>query len=225
MVAIFVLLTIMLFLTIDYFVQRRQVEHARQTAPSLRHATEIAVEHLPSGVFLDRGFTWSSLHRDGEVTVGVNELPVYVLGDADEIEVLEPGSEVKKGQPMLVLSHGGKDIVLPAPMDGTVSQINYSAINEPEMVEEDPYGEGWLVRLSPANLSEAVSGKLIGERARTWMRDEMGRLRDFLANAFNANPAFATLQDGGMPVKGFAEEMNEEEWKKVSDWFSNPESR
>jgi len=85
--------------------------------------------------------------EDGVITIGINE---EALEDFDEISSVELSPEGEKVEAETVIgtietSDGPLDIY--APTDGTILEVNSQVIEDPAMIMEDPYEEGWLVRI------------------------------------------------------------------------------
>ena len=238
MVALFVVLTILVFLTLDYFVQRAEARRAAQAAgvshsaltlvmepQPLRVHPRIPVARLPRGVFFHPGHTWVQLEPTGELLVGTDTLPITVLGNLDEVDVRPAGSEVCKGDPVITLRHGGRAITLRAPVDGVLEEVNARVQKEPERLRHDPFGQGWLCRMSPKRLAPELKWMFVGEEAVAWMRRELLRLRDFLAPLTERGElAGATLQDGGLPIDGLADLLDDQAWARFVDEFFVPEA-
>lgn len=225
MVALFIVLTILTFLTVDYFLQRRQF--AKATAKlAMANGAEIDINALPSGLFVDKGHTWTELNKDGEVSVGMDELPAYAMGDIDEVRLMKAGSHVKRGEPFIVLRSGARSLALRSPISGEIREVNESVLHNPANAVKDPYGQSWFYRVAPKTIGDYVNGFLIGDMAKSWMKSEIATMRDFLASSAAANnPAFAVLQDGGMPVRGFVQQMDEQTFDAFALWMFEPEKR
>jgi hypothetical protein len=58
----------------------------------------------------------------------------------------------------------------------------------------------------------------VGKEAKEWLMNEMNRLREFLS-AQTAEPAYATLQDGGVPAEGVLQQMDVDSWSKFEQEF------
>lgn len=231
MVAILVLLTIITFLTIDYLVQRAELRRAAvagapvagaRAAPRARAEDRLLVDPgaVPAGVFLSPGHTWVSLQPEGSVRVGADRLPGTLLGRVERVDVLAPGTEVRRGQPIATLVRGDREVELPSPLDGRITGVNAAAAEDPGRLTADPFGGGWLYRLAPAGLAAGLKGLAVAEEARTWMAGELRRLRDFLAGVGNhGRPALATLPDGGLPADGVADDLTDDEWRDLATAF------
>lgn len=85
---------------------------------------------------------------DGDVgLVGITEYAADALGDVVYVELPAVGSAVTAGQPCGEIESTKSVSELFAPVDGTVLEVNEAVGNAPEMVNVDPFGEGWLFRL------------------------------------------------------------------------------
>lgn len=218
MLILSVVLVIVLFISIDYAVEKRQMQRALARKAML---AEIPIDEIPAGLFLQKGHIWQQVERDGQVRMGADMLPISALGDVDYVEVAQVGEKVKVGDPIVVLSHKGKDIVLRSHTEGVVRAVNAAALDDPAGISEDPYGDGWLVKMEPMDTSKATFGAKIGSAAREWIREEFANFRDMLANLASSGMAPATLQDGGLPAPGLSEHLDEESWKRVANWISD----
>ncbi len=234
MVPIFVVLTILVFLTIDWFVQRAEHRKAAMAAMPARQAgaahmvmhpvlvpRPAPMEAVPAGVLLDQGHTWLQIDPSGAVKLGVDSMAVRLLGGLDKVEVARPGTAVRRGDPILTLRRGARQITMHSPVSGTVAGVNQEAAAQPSRVHRDPFGAGWLVRLTPSDLGASIRSMFVAEEAVAWMNRELQRLRDWLT-APAAAFAGATLQDGGLPADGLAERLDDEQWQSLARAFFEP---
>jgi glycine cleavage system H protein len=113
-----------------------------------------AAESYPEELRYNAEHDWAKIGGD-EATLGITWFAQDSLGDLVHFEPPEDGAEVTKGS-----SYGEVESVkavsdLISPLSGTVIKVNPKVVSEPETVNEDPYGEGWLVRISLADDSGA----------------------------------------------------------------------
>ncbi len=104
----------------------------------------------------------------GEIaTVGITAYAAEKLGDVVFVDLPEVGSTVTRGIVVGEIESTKSVGELFAPVDGTVEAINDSVVESPELVNSDPFGEGWLVKVRFAELPELLSleqySALIGE--------------------------------------------------------------
>jgi glycine cleavage system H protein len=93
---------------------------------------------------------WARTH-DGSVRVGISEFAQDELGDVVFVELPEVGVEFDREEAFGVVESIKAVSDVYAPVVGTVTAANDALETEPELVNEDPYGEGWMVELDPAD--------------------------------------------------------------------------
>jgi len=87
---------------------------------------------------------------DGTVTVGISAFAVEELGDIVFVELPEAGTQLEQGSSFGTVESVKAVEELMAPLSGTVVQRNEAVLASPENLQNDPYGEGWLLQLKPA---------------------------------------------------------------------------
>jgi glycine cleavage system H protein len=87
---------------------------------------------------------------DGTVEIGITDHAQHALGDLVFVEVPEVGRAVKAGEQCAVVESVKAASDVYAPLAGEITAGNPQLANEPEVVNAQPYGEGWLMRLKPA---------------------------------------------------------------------------
>ena len=98
---------------------------------------------------------WISM-EEGRVRVGVSDYVQRTGGDVAFVELLKPGSTIERQAEFGTLETAKTTVSLLSPMSGTVEEANGRLGEKPELVNSDPYGEGWLVTLAPRNLENDV---------------------------------------------------------------------
>ena len=112
-----------------------------------------AAETYPDGLMYHREHDWA--HVDGdEAVLGVTWFAADVLGELVHFEPPDEGSVVAKDE-----SYGEVESVkavsdLIAPLSGEVFEVNQTVVDAPETVNDDPYGDGWLIRIRMTNPGE-----------------------------------------------------------------------
>lgn len=115
-----------------------------------------AAESYPDELRYHREHDWARIDGD-EATLGITWFAQDALGELVHYEPPEVGSTVAKDS-----SYGEVESVkavsdVIAPLSGEVLEVNQKVVDEPETVNEDPYGEGWLVRVRLTDPAEAES--------------------------------------------------------------------
>ncbi|MFD4248492.1 glycine cleavage system protein GcvH [Amycolatopsis thermoflava] len=98
--------------------------------------------------------------RDGDVVrVGITEYAQDQLGDVVFVDLPETGKAVTAGEPFGEVESTKSVSELFAPVDGEVVAVNDAVGDSPELINSDPYGEGWLVEIRVSD-ADAVAGLL-----------------------------------------------------------------
>jgi glycine cleavage system H protein len=98
---------------------------------------------------------------DGEIaTIGITEFAVHELGDIVFLELPEIGDALTRGENFGTIESVKAVEELNSPVTGTVIERNETLINSPEEVSEDPYGEGWFLKVrvnDPGEVEDALT--------------------------------------------------------------------
>jgi hypothetical protein len=95
-------------------------------------------------------------------------------------------------------------------VDGEVVAVNHAALRTPSIVNEDPYGNGWLLKVKATRLASNTRNLLTGNVARTWVEESLNGIRLQSGESLGL-----VYQDGGAPVCGMAKALYGEEWAKA----------
>jgi glycine cleavage system H protein len=90
-------------------------------------------------------------------TVGITHHAQEALGDITFVELPKVGTDVKKDMACCVIESVKAASDINAPVSGTVSEVNETLETAPESVNSDPYGAGWIFKLSDINASDAAA--------------------------------------------------------------------
>ena len=92
--------------------------------------------------------------EDGIAVVGITDYAQDHLGDVVFVELPDVGTEVAQFEPFGVIDSVKASSELYAPLSGEVEAINDALTDQPELVNQGPYGEGWMIKVRPADLAE-----------------------------------------------------------------------
>ena len=97
---------------------------------------------------------WALVEDDGTVRIGISEFAQHELGDVIYVELPAVGSRVKQKDQMGEIESVKAVSDLFSPVTGEVVEINSEVKSKPELVNEDPYNGGWLVKVRPDDAGE-----------------------------------------------------------------------
>jgi glycine cleavage system H protein len=96
----------------------------------------------------DEGHTW--VRDEGkELIIGITDYAQEQLGEIIFVELPEPGTRIMRDDPFGSIESAKAIEDLIAPVNGEVIRRNDDVVDEPETINEDPYGEGWLIAVKP----------------------------------------------------------------------------
>ena len=101
----------------------------------------------PTDRLYTREHEWAKI--DGQTAViGITDYAQSSLGDIVYVEMPKPGASIERGKPMGVVESVKAVSDIYAPVSGTVAEVNASVEDDQTKVNNDPYGEGWLVKVT-----------------------------------------------------------------------------
>ena len=109
---------------------------------------------IPTNLKYLESHEWVRAEADGTVTVGISDHAQHALGDLVFVEVPEVGRSLNKGAAAAVVESVKAASDVYSPVSGEVVATNDKLSGSPELVNSDPYGEGWLFKLKPSNTAE-----------------------------------------------------------------------
>ncbi len=99
---------------------------------------------------------WARL-EDGTVRVGITDYAQDALGDIVFVDLPEPGTSLEAGASFSEIESTKSVSDVYAPVSGEVVEVNADLADQPQRVNEDPYGEGWLCVISPTDPAQVES--------------------------------------------------------------------
>jgi glycine cleavage system H protein len=109
--------------------------------------------NVPEELKYTKEHEWARVDGD-RLTVGITDFAQDALGDVVYVDVPEAGTQVRAGEPFGEVESTKSVSDLFAPVSGTVLESNTLLADSPEVVNRDPYGEGWMIILAPSDPSE-----------------------------------------------------------------------
>lgn len=120
--------------------------------------------NLPTDLLYTKDHEW--LRVDGDVaTVGITEFASEALGDVVYVDLPDAGSAVTAGESCGEIESTKSVSDLYAPTDGEVLEVNDAVVQEPSLVNTDPFGAGWLLRLRVASTDGLLDADAYGQLA------------------------------------------------------------
>lgn len=125
---------------------------------------------FPEGLhYLAAHQTWARVGEGGIATVGITALGIHLAGEIYMCRPKAAGSEVEQGHSIAVVELAKSIVSVKSPVSGRVVAVNPRLEDTPELVHQDPFGEGWLVRLQLTRFIDDLPALAHGSAVHTAM--------------------------------------------------------
>ena len=108
---------------------------------------------IPNGLYYTKEHEWVQLEED-VATVGITDFAQESLGDITYVQLPKEGEIIKKDDPFGVVESVKAVSDLYSPVSGKVVEVNQPVLDAPELVNEDSYGEGWMIKIEMSDTAE-----------------------------------------------------------------------
>ncbi|MBC3787395.1 glycine cleavage system protein GcvH [Spirosoma utsteinense] len=107
--------------------------------------------NFPAELSYTQDHEWIRMEADGTAVVGITDFAQHELGDIVYVDVSSAGQSFSKGEVFGSVEAVKTVSDLFLPIDGEVLELNPAIEKSPELLNSDPYGEGWIIRLKPTD--------------------------------------------------------------------------
>jgi glycine cleavage system H protein len=119
------------------------------------------------GLYYSKDYEWMKIEGD-KVRVGITDYAQKQLREIVYVELPSPGTAIKQNEPYGTVESVKAVSDLVAPVSGTVLEVNTEVQSKPEILNEDPYGKGWLLIVKPSNLEAELKNLMDFNAAVEW---------------------------------------------------------
>ena len=109
------------------------------------------MSEIPNDLKFSKSHEWARLEDDGTVTVGITDHAQELLGDLVFVDLPDTEQVVAEGDECAVVESVKAASDVYSPLAGTITAVNDALSDEPELVNNSPYEDGWLFKLKPEN--------------------------------------------------------------------------
>jgi glycine cleavage system H lipoate-binding protein len=211
-----------LFTVFYLYLTSRRFE---KVASAISRRVESLVDwfRIPDNILYHQGHTWV---KRGEaetdvVLIGMDDFAQKLAGPMSFRNKPAIGSFIRQGERGWSLVSEEKSVDMLAPLSGEVVAVNPALLEEQEkdtnfggILNADPYGNGWILKVKPENFERERKNLLAGTLARKWMEEAAKQLRLKMSPELGA-----VMQDGGVPIAGMAKNINADEWDQIMKEF------
>ena len=132
--------------------------------------------NFPDDLYYDKNHFWAKVDGD-TVTMGATEFTAKLAGEITYVDLPEEDDEVSQGKPFGSIESGKWVGRVYAVISGEVAEINEDLEDEPEQINEDPYGT-WICKIEASDLEDELGNLMKAADLGTFIKDELERIKD-----------------------------------------------
>ncbi len=125
---------------------------------------------VPENLYYHKEYLWASV-EDEKVKIGITDFAQKQLHDIVYVELPSVGDTITRDEPFGTLESVKAVSDLIAPTSGTIEAVNEELESRPEALNEDPYGEGWILVVNPSNLDADLKTLMTSDAAVEWHKE------------------------------------------------------
>jgi len=122
------------------------------------------------GLYYSKEWAWVKI-EDGKARIGITDYAQKQLREVVFAELPSVGDKIVKGEPFGTVESVKSVSDLVAPINGKIEEVNEEVVDNPQIINEDPYGRGWLIVVSPSNLDEDLKTLMNFEESVEWHKE------------------------------------------------------
>jgi len=180
---------------------QEEIEGSLESDPSAR---------INGSIFYHPDHCWAKVENPEKVRIGIDDLLTQLITNIKVVILPQVGSFIGQGECYAHIIQ--EDYILPlvSPLSGSIQTINHYLKKEPELVTNDPKGEGWLIIIKPENLESDLKNLLFGRKALLWYQKEENEIinKTDLILRRNHQDLGNTMQDGGVRINCLKDILN-----------------
>jgi glycine cleavage system H protein len=165
---------------------------------------------INGAIFYHPDHCWVKVENPERVRIGIDDLLTQLITNIKVAILPQVGSFIGRGECYAHIIQ--EDYILPivSPLSGSIETINHRLKKGPELITNDPKGDGWLITVRPENLESDLKNLLFGRKALSWYQKEEKEIIDRTALMLKKShhDVGPTMQDGGVRISCLQDILN-----------------
>lgn len=204
-------------------------ETARRSGISHTHSTEwLQIDGIAvaATLFFHPAHLWVRVEEEGRARVGMDDFGGRLIGRIYSVELPPIGSQVVCSEGCWRIAHAAGETLLLSPVTGIVRDHNRKLLQQPSLINHQPFEQGWVMVVAPDSLADSLKYLHYGQKGIAWYREEIARLDRALAKASDRahRPLGQTLQDGGARIEDLSRAVGPEKLRELINQFLSVET-
>ncbi len=144
---------------------------------------EIEGYNMPDELHYHKEHAWAKVGDDGNVIVGMNDMFQKTSGDIVYVDMPMEGDDVEQDETIGKVQSSKWIGKLISPVAGEVVELNEEVESDSALINSDPYGEGWILKIKPTNLDGDLANLMQGDAMAPWLKGEVAKAKKGAAGA------------------------------------------
>ena len=132
---------------------------------------KVGAYEVPEGLYYSKDFEWIKIEGD-KVRMGLTDYAQKTLREIVYAELPNAGGDIKQSEPYGTVESVKAVSDLVAAITGTIEEVNDEVQSKPELLNEDPFGKGWLLMVKPVNLQADLANLMDFNAAVEWHKNQ-----------------------------------------------------
>ena len=134
----------------------------------------VELYEVPEDIYYTRDHAWVRI-ESGQIRIGITDFMQKMAGEITFIRLPRAGKDLEVDKTLFTLQSGKWSGKVMVPVAGKVVDVNKDLANSQKPMNDDPYGNGWVAIMEPANINDVANKLLFGEAAIVFLKDEIKR--------------------------------------------------
>ena len=185
---------------------------AATAAQAVRDVVRAGWFAVRDGYLFHQGHGWAAPEEERTVRVGLDDFAGQLIGTPSGFDLPSVGQRIRQGDLGWTIRVGDRSVRMLSPVDGVVEAINPEIEKAPDLATDDPYGQGWLMRVRVRDPGRLRRNLMSSDLAGRWLDQVAEELKVVWTRELGV-----ILPDGGALVHGFARELAKDRWDEVAE--------
>ena len=181
---------------------------------------DLSLFNIKESLFYHPGHTWVKVEKADEVRIGLDYFLGKMIGRVKVVVLPLSGRKFGQGENLCSIIQEEGILHMVFPVSGLILSVNPKLKDQPELIAEDPLGEGFLLTLKPKNLQREQSHLFFGETALSWYQKELERFKTVvISELYGQERVGMTMQDGKTNLREMKHLIDPERYIRLVSTF------
>lgn len=135
--------------------------------------------HIPADRHYDREHNvWAQTCDNGRIRIGIDAFLLSSLGELAYVALFDVGTAAIRGDSIGTLEAAKMTTSINVPISGVITQTNAAVLSDPQLINREPYVNGWLIELDPSNWDHESNLMVSGDDIPAWVQESTARLAE-----------------------------------------------